>query len=149
MRTTVCHKGGCYATALPGLHYGAAHRELEASWGKRPAPRRGKSTAWHHLYASARWRRESREFLAEYPACVLCGQPAKVVDHITPHRGDEALFWDKSNWQPLCWKHHSAKTLGENNFFREGGRGGKNISQPAVDQRAPSFVCTCEKTGRG
>jgi 5-methylcytosine-specific restriction endonuclease McrA len=63
----------------------------------------------------------SREFLAEYPACVLCGQPAKVVDHITPHRGDEALFWDKSNWQPLCWKHHSAKTLEENNFFREGG----------------------------
>lgn len=28
--------------------------------------------------------------------------PARVVDHITPHRGDVALFWDESNWQALC-----------------------------------------------
>ncbi len=30
-----------------------------------------------------------------------------VVDHVVPHRGDEALFWDRSNWQTLCQKHHS------------------------------------------
>ncbi|WP_274631209.1 HNH endonuclease [Arvimicrobium flavum] len=29
-----------------------------------------------------------------------------VVDHIFPHRGDEALFWDRSNWQPLCHDDH-------------------------------------------
>ena len=29
-----------------------------------------------------------------------------VVDHITPHRGDQRLFWDRANWQPLCHDHH-------------------------------------------
>jgi 5-methylcytosine-specific restriction endonuclease McrA len=31
---------------------------------------------------------------------------ASVVDHIIPHRGDDALFWDLSNWQALCKPHH-------------------------------------------
>lgn len=31
---------------------------------------------------------------------------ASVVDHIKPHRGDQALFWDRANWQPLCKPHH-------------------------------------------
>ena len=29
-----------------------------------------------------------------------------VVDHIEPHRGDQTLFWDTSNWQPLCPDDH-------------------------------------------
>lgn len=29
-----------------------------------------------------------------------------VVDHIVPHRGDQTLFWDRANWQPLCPDHH-------------------------------------------
>lgn len=29
-----------------------------------------------------------------------------VVDHIIPHRGDQRLFWDTSNWQPLCHDDH-------------------------------------------
>jgi len=36
--------------------------------------------------------------------------PATVVDHILPHRGDEDLFWDESNWQPLCKRCHDRKT---------------------------------------
>lgn len=32
---------------------------------------------------------------------------ATVVDHITPHRGDKALFWDSANWQSLCAECHS------------------------------------------
>ena len=35
---------------------------------------------------------------------------ATVVDHIIPHRGDDALFWDQSNWQALCKKCHDKKT---------------------------------------
>lgn len=35
---------------------------------------------------------------------------ATVVDHIKPHRGDKALFWDEHNWQPLCKKCHDTKT---------------------------------------
>jgi 5-methylcytosine-specific restriction endonuclease McrA len=30
-----------------------------------------------------------------------------VVDHITPHRGDKALLWDRFNWQPLCEGCHN------------------------------------------
>ena len=36
--------------------------------------------------------------------------PAAVVDHVLPHRGDWSLFWDESNWQPLCKPCHDAKT---------------------------------------
>ncbi|WP_415405336.1 HNH endonuclease [Tateyamaria sp. SN3-11] len=36
-----------------------------------------------------------------------CGQRATLVDHITPHKGDTNLFWDRTNWQPLCITCHS------------------------------------------
>lgn len=44
-----------------------------------------------------------------------CGAPATVVDHIIPHRGDlsSAAFWDETNWQPLCKRHHDRKTARE------------------------------------
>ena len=35
---------------------------------------------------------------------------ANVVDHIKPHRGDSALFWNTENWQSLCDKCHNSKT---------------------------------------
>jgi 5-methylcytosine-specific restriction endonuclease McrA len=36
--------------------------------------------------------------------------PAKVVDHIKPHKGDKARFWDSCNWQALCgWCHNAVK----------------------------------------
>jgi 5-methylcytosine-specific restriction protein A len=40
-------------------------------------------------------------------------EPATVVDHVVPHRGDERLFWDKGNWQGLCKRCHDAKTACE------------------------------------
>jgi 5-methylcytosine-specific restriction endonuclease McrA len=37
-----------------------------------------------------------------------------VVDHIIPHKGDKALFWDEKNWQPLCkYCHDSIKAKEE------------------------------------
>jgi 5-methylcytosine-specific restriction endonuclease McrA len=33
---------------------------------------------------------------------------ANTVDHITPHRGDDRLFWDRENLQALCPTCHSA-----------------------------------------
>ncbi|MEZ0212451.1 MAG: hypothetical protein ACAH27_05805 [Xanthobacteraceae bacterium] len=33
-------------------------------------------------------------------------EPATVVDHITPHKGDEDLFFRRANLQPLCKRHH-------------------------------------------
>lgn len=45
-----------------------------------------------------------------------CYGMATVVDHIVPHRGDQKLFWDRSNWQPLCEHHHNVKTMTEDRF---------------------------------
>ena len=40
------------------------------------------------------------------------GVTLTLVDHIVPHRGDQALFWDEQNWQPLCKSCHDKKTGG-------------------------------------
>lgn len=60
-----------------------------------------------------RWRKERNEYLRLNPLCVMCDaegriKAATVVDHKIPHRGDMVLFWDKSNWQSLCKKHHDS-----------------------------------------
>jgi 5-methylcytosine-specific restriction protein A len=36
---------------------------------------------------------------------------ATRVDHIKPHRGDQELFWDPTNHQPLCERCHNRKTV--------------------------------------
>ena len=65
---------------------------------------------WHRLYNDQRWRAASRAFLNDHPLCSECGGAASVTDHITPHRGDERLFWLSENWQPLCKRCHDRKT---------------------------------------
>lgn len=67
-------------------------------------------------------------YLREHPLCVMCEREgflkaATEVDHITPHRGNQELFWDESNWQGLCRKHHSEKTAREDGGFgnKKGG----------------------------
>ncbi|WP_232215691.1 HNH endonuclease signature motif containing protein [Paracoccus sp. J55] len=37
----------------------------------------------------------------------MCGADATLVDHIKPHRGDKALFWNWNNWQALCTPCHN------------------------------------------
>lgn len=64
---------------------------------------------------NARWRQARLLFLRKHPLCAQCQRegritPATVVDHIIPHRGDQQLFWDESNWQPLCKSCHDKKT---------------------------------------
>lgn len=66
----------------------------------------------------ARWRRLSKAWLSREPengVCARCRQAgrtaaADVVDHVVPHRGDQRLFWEESNWQGLCKPCHDAKT---------------------------------------
>jgi len=62
---------------------------------------------------NSRWERARATFLRQHPLCAMhlkLGRyvQATVVDHITPHRGDQALFWDRSNWQSLCTTCHSS-----------------------------------------
>lgn len=74
-----------------------------------------------------RWQKARATFLAkpENVLCRMCTEAgrvtaATVVDHIIPHRGDQGLFWDTSNWQPLCQQHHdSAKQAEERGRGRE------------------------------
>lgn len=59
-----------------------------------------------------KWQKAREAFLREQPLCVMCQAEgrvavATVVDHIVPHRGDQSLFWQRSNWQSLCSTHHS------------------------------------------
>lgn len=59
-----------------------------------------------------KWQKARLAWLQEHPLCVMCGKAgriteATVVDHIQPHRGDQKLFWSRSNWQSLCATHHS------------------------------------------
>tara|TARA_R110002049_G_scaffold304075_3_gene499001 strand:- start:1185 stop:1523 length:339 start_codon:yes stop_codon:yes gene_type:complete len=54
-----------------------------------------------------RWQAARKDWLAYNPACTRCRAPATVVDHITPHKGDKAVFWDKTNWQSLCAPCHN------------------------------------------
>lgn len=124
MKTKLCSKCGCQRTAIPGKDYCSKHSELEGQ-KKRVFTKRGKSSQWHSLYQTARWRQTSKDFLKKYPACFICGKPAKIADHIIPHRGDVTLFYDSNNLQPMCWSCHSKKTFVENNFFhsQKGDRG--------------------------
>lgn len=68
------------------------------------------------------WTKASLLFRREHPLCAMCLQAGKVtranvVDHKVPHRGDMRLFWDRSNWESLCFTHHNSTKQ------REEGRG--------------------------
>lgn len=72
----------------------------------------------------ARWQKARAAFLAQHPLCAQCAKEnrvtaATVVDHVIPHKGDEALFWDQEgNWAALCAKCHNVKTSREGAFGR-------------------------------
>jgi len=79
-------------------------------------PRENRGSARERGY-TWRWQKARATFLRNNPLCVKCREagritPATVVDHIVPHKGDSALFWDTSNWQALCdadpWRCHSS-----------------------------------------
>ncbi len=79
------------------------------------------STARGYNY---RWQKARERFLSANPLCCYCERtgrvtPATIVDHIAPHQGDQELFWDESNWQPLCKPCHDSIKA------REEGRGAK------------------------
>ena len=61
----------------------------------------------------ARWRRYRKNYLAKHPLCADCGTLATVIDHIVPHKGNRALFWDENNHQSLCESCHNRKTASE------------------------------------
>jgi 5-methylcytosine-specific restriction endonuclease McrA len=79
-----------------------------------------RAAAGHRFYSRAKWRHPvwglRSQVLRDHPFCSVCaseGRPyvlAEEVDHVVPHRGSEALFFDRNNLGALCKKHHSEKT---------------------------------------
>ena len=70
-----------------------------------------------------RWQKYRVRFLQEHPLCAMCKAlgmvtGASVVDHITPHNGDESLFWSGANHQALCKPCHDGAKQREDNASR-------------------------------
>ena len=117
----LCAAPGCDALGASGAALCPDH--LAAAEGRRSEARaRAKvgeaARAGRALYATERWKRAARRHLAAHPLCADCAElgavtEASEVDHVVPHRGDRARFWDRSNWQSLCRPCHSRKTAGE------------------------------------
>lgn len=75
--------------------------------------RRGSARA--RGYTSA-WDKAADSHRRRSPICIYCemgafGQPkritpARLVDHLIPHRGDQAVFWNKADWISCCKTCH-------------------------------------------
>lgn len=105
---TPCKHPGCPKLVPYGSSYCEEHKSLHYD-ESRNSDRRGYTN---------KWRKISKSFLKTHPLCVRCKAEgrytkATVVDHIIPHRGDPKIFWDMTNWQPLCKHHHDVKTMTE------------------------------------
>jgi 5-methylcytosine-specific restriction protein A len=107
---------------LPPLHrpkHLGPRKQAEAQRQRSLAERRGTKTERGY---NSRWERASKRHRREHPLCVCCKansrtREAHLVDHIIPHKGDDALFWDPANWQSLCnWCHEHIKKQLEHIF---------------------------------
>lgn len=122
-----CAHPGCVKWATHGSycaeHYAEFLRKREeqkkkffANWQEKKKQNQNhyERPAEQLLYRDPKWQKASKIFLMANPICVICGRPATDTDHIRPHKGDYNLFWDVSNWQPLCHECHARKTYQEN-----------------------------------
>lgn len=105
-----CNHPGCPALTSSG--YCELHTPQEKN---RYDHRRGTSAQRGYGY---RWQKVSKLFLSRNPLCIYCQRgghvvASTVVDHIIPHRGDQTLFWDESNWQALCITCHNSRKQSE------------------------------------
>lgn len=112
---TTCRHAGC-RTLVDVSGYCEQHVKLHR---KATDERRGSASERGY---GGRWQKARATFLRRNPLCVECGKlhryvAATIVDHVIPHKGDQDLFWDTSNWQPLCKPHHDRKTAIEDGGF--------------------------------
>jgi len=102
----------------------------EAEYEKRKEEiKRQKDKAYGKLRESSskrgydsKWSKARQGYINNHPFCVSCSSKglvvkANVVDHVIPHKGDKGLFWDRDNWQSLCYSCHNRKTATEDGGF--------------------------------
>jgi 5-methylcytosine-specific restriction enzyme A len=81
---------------------------------KRAYEARRKATQpWQYWYTTRPWRKVRAAQLRAHPMCCMCkargvDRVATVANHIVPHRGDPALFWDRANLNSLCASCHNS-----------------------------------------
>ncbi|TPW28600.1 HNH endonuclease [Martelella alba] len=77
--------------------------------------RRDQVVAWRSWYKTTRWQKLRWSVLKRDGfTCAMCGKVEAdtsqlVADHMTPHRGDAVLFWDRDNLQCLCKTCHDSE----------------------------------------
>lgn len=106
----------------PGYRSGAA-RKAEAD------ARRGSARARGY---TLKWDKASAGHLKANPLCVYCemgawGEPPRVeaavlTDHLIPHRGDQAVFWNRRDWVACCAACHSGPKQRAEQFSGEMAR---------------------------
>lgn len=113
---TLCTHAGCNARAVADgkcqLHQTKSIAPLSRPHKIRHKDKRPSA---HRRGYDGKWRQARLAFLDNNPLCVMCQSQgllvaATVVDHIIPHRGNQARFWDMTNWQALCKSCHDTKT---------------------------------------
>lgn len=75
--------------------------------------RRGSARARGYTTA---WDKAAKSHLDRSPVCVYCAigawgdeprdEPATLVDHLVPHRGDQGIFWTRADWTSSCAACH-------------------------------------------
>ncbi len=86
------------------------------------------NVSWRAWYSTAQWRAIREAQLSEHPLCRLCLEDeivtaATVCDHVEPHRGDPALFWN-GPFQSLCAHHHNSTKQREESAHESKRRSG-------------------------
>lgn len=101
-----------------GVYHGRCPECLAARPARKPDTRPGARERGY----TRRWEVERAAFLRLNRKCCRCSAEAVVVDHIVPHKGDDRLFWDRSNWQAMCSTCHNRKTATTDGGFGRGGQ---------------------------
>src|SRR5688572_18837870 len=114
----VCAHAGC--RTLTAESRCAEHRKPQHTYEARrgSASERGYGWDWQKYRAWFICQLECSVCGKNHTVCALCLiegfiERAFAVDHITPHRGNQQLFWDHTNHQSLCESHHNRKAREE------------------------------------
>lgn len=119
----ICSKHGCYTAIPANERYCERHNKkyLENKlkyWNNKNKETDNKRENSNKRGYTYKWHKARIQYMLDNPLCVICKKQGVIksaycVDHIQPHRGNKELFWDKDNWQSLCQRCHSKKTLEE------------------------------------
>src|SRR5262245_8220972 len=107
--------------------------------GERGSPR-PTSTKRGYGY---RWQQQRASYLRVNPLCRMCAAlglttAANVVDHVQRHSGPaDPLFWDRSNWQALCFRCHDST---KQQIDRTGGARGHDAKGWRLHPLPKNFV---------